>query len=65
MESMPACDDTWNNCGAGWVGRTEGGSIDCSKIRVRTVMHAVVAHRLRQRTHRPDLAAKVRTLQGP
>jgi hypothetical protein len=50
----------------GLVGQTKVGGIDCNKLRVRAVMHAVVAlSNSRKGFAASDLAARVRTLNGP
>src|SRR5207245_3254824 len=50
----------------GLVGQTKVGGIDCNKLRIRTVMHAVVALSTAPKGFTAsDLAAKVRTLYGP
>ena len=50
----------------GLVGQTKVGGIDCNKLRIRTGMHAVVAlSTAPQGFTASDLAAKVRTFNGP
>jgi len=70
LHAIDACfiaDDTLEQLPEpGLVGQTKVGGIDCNKLRMRTVMHAVVAlSTAPQGFTASDLAAKVRTLYGP
>ena len=70
LHAIDACfiaDDTLEQLPEpGLVGQTKVGGIDCNKLRIRTVMHAVVAlSTAAQGFTASDLAAKVRTFNGP
>ena len=70
LHGIDACfiaDDTLEQLPEpGLVGQTKVGGIDCNKLRTRTVMHAVVALSTSPKGFAAsDLAAKVRTLNGP
>ncbi len=70
LHAIDACfiaDDTLEQLPEpGLVGQTKVGGIDCNKLRIRTVMHAVVAlSTAPQGFTASDLAAKVRTFNGP
>jgi hypothetical protein len=70
LHGIDACfiaDDTLEQLPEpGLVGQTKVGGIDCNKRRVRTVMYAVVALSTSPTGFTAsDLAAKVRTLNGP
>jgi hypothetical protein len=70
LPAMDACfiaDDTLEQLPEpGLVGQTKVGGIDCNKLRIRTVMHAVVSLSTSPRGFTAsDLADKVRTLSAP
>ena len=68
MLTMPAiADDTLERLPEpGLVGQTKVGGIDCNKLRMRTVMDAVVALSTAPKGFTAsDLAGKVRALSAP
>lgn len=70
LHGIDACfiaDDTLERLPEpGLVGQTQVGGIDCNKLRMRAVMHAVVALSTSPKGFTAsDLAGKVRTLSGP
>jgi len=70
LHGMDACfiaDDTLERLPEpGRVGQTKVGGIDCNQLRMRTVMHAVVALSTSPKGFTAsDLAGRVRTLSGP
>jgi hypothetical protein len=70
LHGIDACfiaDDTLEQLPEpGLVGRTQVGGIDCNQLRIRTVMHSVVALATSPKGFTAsDLAVKVRALSGP